>query len=80
MAIVNTNSLTKLEPRRTEHQDNSDPSDKTNQNDSVQKEKKAAQRKEINRWKPLEAEFQKPSRWRGTWQILNPIGGYALLW
>ncbi len=80
MAIVNTNSVTKLEPRPAEHQDNSDASDKTNQNDSIQKEKKAAQRKEINRWKPLVAEFQKPSRWRATWQILNSVGGYALLW
>jgi acyl-lipid omega-6 desaturase (Delta-12 desaturase) len=31
-------------------------------------------------WKELIAEFQKPSSWRATWQIVNSIGSYLLLW
>ena len=41
---------------------------------------RAAQRKEINRWKAIVAEYQKPSRWRANWQIFNTVGGYIGLW
>ena len=31
-------------------------------------------------WKQIVLEYQKPSRWRALWQILNTLGSYALLW
>lgn len=31
-------------------------------------------------WKELVAEFQHPSLWRATWQIVDSIGSYVLLW
>lgn len=31
-------------------------------------------------WKEIVAEYQKPSTGRATWQIVNTIGPYALLW
>ena len=31
-------------------------------------------------WKEIVAEYQKPSTWRASWQIVNSFGPYALLW
>ena len=41
---------------------------------------KAKRREEIAAWKAILAEHQKPSFWRASWQIVNTIGSYALLW
>ncbi len=43
-------------------------------------ESKAARREAIAKWKAIVAEYQKPSFWRASWQIVNTIGGYAALW
>ena len=38
-------------------------------------------RKEANaEWKALVVEFQKPSRLRAGWQLVNTFGAYALTW
>ena len=34
----------------------------------------------IPNWKAIVAEYQTPSRWRASWQIINSLGGYAALW
>ena len=31
-------------------------------------------------WKAIVAKYQKPSRWRAAWQIMDTIAPYALLW
>jgi omega-6 fatty acid desaturase (delta-12 desaturase) len=31
-------------------------------------------------WKAIVARFQRPNAWRASWQILNTLGGYVLLW
>jgi omega-6 fatty acid desaturase (delta-12 desaturase) len=31
-------------------------------------------------WKAMVAEYQKPSVWRATWQLVNTLGPYVLLW
>jgi acyl-lipid omega-6 desaturase (Delta-12 desaturase) len=31
-------------------------------------------------WKAIVAEYQKPNAWRASWQIINTLGGYAILW
>lgn len=31
-------------------------------------------------WKKIVAKYQQPSRWRGTWQIINSLMPYAALW
>ena len=31
-------------------------------------------------WKKIVAKYQQPSRWRGTWQIINSLVPYAALW
>ena len=41
---------------------------------------KTKRRAEIAAWKAILAEHQKPSLWRASWQIVNTIGSYALLW
>ncbi len=41
---------------------------------------KEAHRQEIAQWKAIVAEYQEPSRWRAAWQIVNTLGGYAVLW
>lgn len=35
---------------------------------------------DIASWKHLVAKFQKPSRARALWQVVNTLGGYAILW
>src|SRR2546423_4532997 len=35
---------------------------------------------EVAAWKRIVAEYQKPSTWRGLWQIVNTLGPYAVLW
>jgi omega-6 fatty acid desaturase (delta-12 desaturase) len=35
---------------------------------------------EVAAWKKLVVEYQKPNRWRASWQIVNTIGSYAVLW
>jgi acyl-lipid omega-6 desaturase (Delta-12 desaturase) len=44
------------------------------------KSTEGGRRSAVAAWKPLVAEFQKPSRARASWQIVNTLGGYALLW
>jgi len=34
----------------------------------------------ISEWKPLVAKFQEPSAWRATWQLVNTLGLYVLMW
>ena len=34
----------------------------------------------VTEWRGLVTEFQKPSAWRATWQIVNSFGSYALVW
>lgn len=41
---------------------------------------KAGRQDEIAAWNELVAEYQKPNRWRASWQIVNTFGSYALLW
>ncbi|NNC88501.1 MAG: fatty acid desaturase [Akkermansiaceae bacterium] len=41
---------------------------------------KAGRREAVARWKAIVAEYQKPNVWRASWQIVNTIGGYAVLW
>ncbi len=41
---------------------------------------KGSSRESIAKWKAIIAEYQQPSFWRACWQIVNTIGGYALLW
>lgn len=41
---------------------------------------KANRAESVAKWKAIVAEYQKPSRWRAGWQVLNSIGGYAALW
>ncbi len=31
-------------------------------------------------WKSVVLQFQEPSVWRATWQLVNTLGGYAALW
>ena len=32
------------------------------------------------RWKDIVSRFQRPSRGKATWQLLNTLGPYAALW
>jgi len=41
---------------------------------------KAERREAVARWKAIIAGYQKPDRLRASWQIVNTVGGYALLW
>lgn len=41
---------------------------------------KAARREAVAHWKAVIAKYQKPNAWRASWQILNTIGSYAVLW
>ncbi|MCC6880932.1 MAG: fatty acid desaturase [Verrucomicrobiales bacterium] len=34
----------------------------------------------IAKWKAVIAEYQKPVLWRAIWQLVNTIGGYAVVW
>ncbi len=40
----------------------------------------ASQRPSVAEWKEIVAQFQKPSAWRATWQIVNTFGSYAFVW
>ncbi|MBI4600455.1 MAG: fatty acid desaturase [Planctomycetes bacterium] len=40
----------------------------------------AKRRAEIAAWKAIVAEYQKPSFWRASWQLVNTIGSYSVLW
>lgn len=40
----------------------------------------AEHRAEIAAWKSIVAEYQQPHFWRATWQLVNTIGAYAVLW
>ena len=40
----------------------------------------AKRRAEIAAWKAILAIYQKPNFWRASWQIVNTIGSYAVLW
>lgn len=46
----------------------------------VQPDDRANRREDLAKWKAIVAEYQKPNFWRATWQIVNTIGGYVLLW
>ncbi len=37
-------------------------------------------RSELSAWKASVAQYQKPSLWRTSWQIVNTLGSYAVLW
>ncbi len=34
----------------------------------------------VAEWKEIVAEFQKPSAWRASWQIVNTFGSFVLVW
>ncbi|MCB1244500.1 MAG: fatty acid desaturase [Akkermansiaceae bacterium] len=40
----------------------------------------ANRRDAIAKWKAVIAEYQKPVLWRAIWQLVNTIGGYAVVW
>ncbi|RME36468.1 MAG: fatty acid desaturase [Planctomycetota bacterium] len=35
---------------------------------------------DVSEWKRIVAEYEKPSWWRASWQLLDTVGLYALLW
>jgi len=37
-------------------------------------------RSELAQWKMTMSKYQEPSFWRASWQILNTLGGYFLVW
>jgi omega-6 fatty acid desaturase (delta-12 desaturase) len=41
---------------------------------------KARRSGEMAAWKDIVARYQEPSAWRASWQLLNTIGSYAVLW
>src|SRR2546421_2178428 len=41
---------------------------------------KSEQPASIPAWKQIVARYQRPAIWRGTWQIVNTLVPYALLW
>lgn len=41
---------------------------------------RAKRREKVAAWKAILADHQKPSFWRASWQIVNTIGSYAVLW
>ncbi len=41
---------------------------------------KATRREAVAKWKAVVEEYQKPSFWRASWQIVSTVGGYAVLW
>ena len=42
--------------------------------------RKARRKADVDAWKRVVAEYQKPDRWRATWQILNTFVPYVGLW
>ena len=48
----------------------------TDDSDSIN----AKHRAEIAAWKAILAKYQKPNFWLASWQIVNTIGSYAVLW
>ena len=48
--------------------------------EKTQSANKTYKKKDIAKWKAIVAEYQKPNAWRASWQIVNSIGGYAVLW
>jgi acyl-lipid omega-6 desaturase (Delta-12 desaturase) len=44
------------------------------------KKEMAAEKTQVAEWKAVVERFQKPSRARAAWQMLNTLGPYALLW
>ena len=43
-------------------------------------ERPAQSRSELAEWKKAVSPYRKPSFWRATWQILNTLGSYVLVW
>jgi omega-6 fatty acid desaturase (delta-12 desaturase) len=41
---------------------------------------KASRQAEVAAWKAVVEKYQKPSLWRASWQIVNTIGSYAVIW
>lgn len=80
MAIENFNPLVELAPPMADGRNSDGDLGKTTGKSPTQVDSKASQRAEITRWKGIVAEFQKSSRWRANWQILNSVGLYAVLW
>lgn len=48
--------------------------------ENAQPADKARHRETIAKWKAIVAAYQKPNVWRASWQIVNTIGAYAVLW
>ena len=48
--------------------------------ENVQIAEKERRRKAIATWKSIVAEYQQPNAWRASWQLVNTLGSYALLW
>lgn len=42
--------------------------------------KLATPRSEVADWKAIVTKCQQPSRWRASWQIVDTLGSYAVLW
>lgn len=47
---------------------------------NTQTDKKQKHRESTAKWKAIVAEYEKPSLWRASWQILNSVGGYIVMW
>jgi acyl-lipid omega-6 desaturase (Delta-12 desaturase) len=37
-------------------------------------------RPSVAEWKQIVAPYEEPSVWRATWQIVDTLGSYVLLW
>ena len=51
-----------------------------NESSAARPEMKTKPAVSVAEWKAIVAEFQRPSRGRASWQLVNTLGGYALLW
>ncbi|MEX2581274.1 MAG: fatty acid desaturase [Verrucomicrobiales bacterium] len=54
--------------------------EKKRMTDETQPTGENSRRASVAEWKAIVAEFQEPNAWRASWQIVNTIGAYALLW
>ncbi|MCB1096851.1 MAG: fatty acid desaturase [Verrucomicrobiae bacterium] len=43
-------------------------------------DKKQIHRESTAKWKSLVAKYEKPSFWRASWQIVNSVGSYLVMW
>lgn len=39
-----------------------------------------SRREAVAKWKAIVAEYQEPNAWRASWQLVNTVGSYVVLW